>query len=404
VAQVSQIDAMTIDIVAMLFDYFFDDAHIPDALKALIGRLQIPVLKVAMLDKHFFSNKKHPARQFLDVMASAAVGWSEKEEPRLYARIGDCVQIIIDRFEEDVGVFWEQLGVLVNFLEDEERQADSNTGQVMEDLERREREEIAAVIADDQIRRRTGLHPVPPLIEEFLDKLWRRALTDTYAHHGEQSEQWVKALESMDDLIWSISPKTGTDERLRLVALLPDLLRRLRGALGELGLSEADKDAFFSKLVFLHAQAVRAGLESVVSAADGAVTSSTAPGAESSLMAVEHQWPATVQVPRAAEPSSPPEPEFEVEDEFILSARRLDIGAWVEFAQPDGTFKTLKLSWVSRLKGIYLFTNRQGLDAVSLALPRLAARLEDGSARLIEGTQLTERAVDRLMSALQHRA
>ncbi len=55
-------DAMTLDIVAMVFDYVLEDTRIPDAIKALIGRLQIPVLKVAMLDKTFFSQKSHPAR------------------------------------------------------------------------------------------------------------------------------------------------------------------------------------------------------------------------------------------------------------------------------------------------------------------------------------------------------
>ncbi|HXF79577.1 MAG TPA: DUF1631 family protein, partial [Usitatibacter sp.] len=53
-ASLGTIDAMTIDIVAMLFDYIFDDRHIPAAVKALIGRLQIPTLKVALMDKSFF--------------------------------------------------------------------------------------------------------------------------------------------------------------------------------------------------------------------------------------------------------------------------------------------------------------------------------------------------------------
>ena len=74
---VGQLDAITIDIVAMLFDFIFDDAKIPDAIKALVGRLQIPVLKVAMLDKSFFSSKAHPARKLLDGISRAAVAWGD---------------------------------------------------------------------------------------------------------------------------------------------------------------------------------------------------------------------------------------------------------------------------------------------------------------------------------------
>ena len=36
------------------------------AMRALIGRLQIPILKVAILDKRFFSNRSHPARKLLN--------------------------------------------------------------------------------------------------------------------------------------------------------------------------------------------------------------------------------------------------------------------------------------------------------------------------------------------------
>jgi hypothetical protein len=39
----SQIDSMTLDIVALLFDFILDDRRIPDAMKAVIGRLQIPI-------------------------------------------------------------------------------------------------------------------------------------------------------------------------------------------------------------------------------------------------------------------------------------------------------------------------------------------------------------------------
>ena len=45
-----------------MFDFVSADRQLPDAIKALLGRLQIPVLKAAMLDKEFFSRRKHPAR------------------------------------------------------------------------------------------------------------------------------------------------------------------------------------------------------------------------------------------------------------------------------------------------------------------------------------------------------
>ncbi|HUJ01600.1 MAG TPA: DUF1631 family protein, partial [Usitatibacter sp.] len=64
-ASLSTVDAMTIDLVSMLFDYIFEDRHIPDGVKASLARLQIPTLKVALLDRNFFSSKAHPARRLI---------------------------------------------------------------------------------------------------------------------------------------------------------------------------------------------------------------------------------------------------------------------------------------------------------------------------------------------------
>src|SRR5207344_1521069 len=76
-SSVDQSDAMTMDIVAMLFDQIFSDKRVPYALKVLIGRLQIPVVKVAVLDKKFFSKKSHPARRLLDTLGEFAFGLDE---------------------------------------------------------------------------------------------------------------------------------------------------------------------------------------------------------------------------------------------------------------------------------------------------------------------------------------
>src|SRR5258707_2724675 len=54
-------DAMTLDIVSRLFDQLCDDPKIPAGGKALAGRLQLPMLNVAVADKPPFSSLVHPA-------------------------------------------------------------------------------------------------------------------------------------------------------------------------------------------------------------------------------------------------------------------------------------------------------------------------------------------------------
>ncbi len=73
-------DNDTIDVISMLFEFILDDSTLPDAMKALLSRLQIPMLKVAIIDKTFFSTKGHPARHLLNNMAQAAIGWNDNGE------------------------------------------------------------------------------------------------------------------------------------------------------------------------------------------------------------------------------------------------------------------------------------------------------------------------------------
>ena len=111
-------DAQTIDVVSMLFDFFFDDEALPAPIKVLIGRLQIPILKVAILDKDFFNQKKHPARKLLDGISRASLGWSDNpgEEQALIDKIEEIVNFVINEFSDDISVFEDAYINFENFI------------------------------------------------------------------------------------------------------------------------------------------------------------------------------------------------------------------------------------------------------------------------------------------------
>ena len=95
--RLNQVDQDVIDVIGMLFDFILDDRNVPDAMKALLGRLQIPMLKVAVLDRSFFGNKQHPARRLLNTLARAAMGWvddGDRSPKSLYGRIETAVSRI----------------------------------------------------------------------------------------------------------------------------------------------------------------------------------------------------------------------------------------------------------------------------------------------------------------------
>ena len=97
----NQLESMTIEMVAMLFDFIFETKDLPDGIKALLARLQIPVLKAAMLDGAFFAKKTHPARLLVNELAQAGLGWSPvmgSDDP-LYREIERIVHAVLERLQ-----------------------------------------------------------------------------------------------------------------------------------------------------------------------------------------------------------------------------------------------------------------------------------------------------------------
>ncbi|EGV18072.1 DUF1631 domain-containing protein [Thiocapsa marina] len=391
------LDAMTIDIVARLFDAIFNDPELSATVRAELAKLQIPVLKVALVDKSFFSDRRHPARRLLDVVASSGIGRNEKDEPRLVDKVREIVDAVVDGFDADLNVFAVQTYKLEEFLREEEEHAQSKSQRVFDQLEQRDRQEIAASRVGEELATRTTDSVLPVLVASFFDRFWRRVLVDVFVRFGDSGEPWREALATMDDLIWSVKPKDTAQERSRLLTALPDLLKRLRRGLETVHLEEA-WDPFFDRLIRLHM---------------GALHKEPPPEQTSDPMfnqdAFATSAPELLQTAGAAsapefaedmaqgEDSTPTSDETGPPDQYLLLARSLEVGDWVEFQSFRGTRKTLRLGWVSKYRGVYLFTNRQGDNALTLATTSLAGHLRKGTARVLSQDPLTDRAVAQVL-------
>lgn len=392
----SPLDAVLVDAVATLFDVVFDEATIPDRLKAQIARLQIPVLKAAMLDRNFFSQSNHPVRRMLDAIATLAIHLPDNEagNARLEA-ISQIVSRVLDSFDKDVAIFdsaateLEAMGAL---LEDTlEETVDASLQEDIAQIKQSERAELAPVIVHDFINRALKEQPVVEAVREFVRRDWAQLLTLDYVKEGEQGAHFNSHVETMRELIWSVQPKADMDARLMLVRILPGLLKRLREGVAEIDLPEKLSDRFFATLVILHANAVRPNAQPVP--LPDITPEEIEEVASAQAAEIPPPEPAT-----EAEPVAP-----EVEDEFTLRARALNKGDWVEFHYDDGTFRWARLGWASSIKNTYLFSDQDGMNSFSISLHRLAEKLRRGEAVLVERKSITESAFGKLMNLFRQK-
>jgi hypothetical protein len=427
-------DAMTLDIVALMFDYILDDARLPDGMKALIGRLQIPVLKVAMLDKNFFSHKAHPARKLLDTLADAALGWNEQEghDSPFYNAVDGLVQRVLNEFEDNVDVFKDVLEKLQVFIAEEKRQADERTCHSAQILQSTEQAALARTLALEALQARLLDSDAPGFILLFLQGPWVVHLSSLYLRDGASGKGWAEGLSTIDDLLWSLTPKVTKEERQKLVTLLPNLLKQLDTGIQAAGQSQEERDRFFTNLVKYHSEAVKAGWQGHTTAQHAEELRpefNFAPSSDPYVFDTPdfHDIPSPARDletdPRILrEISATPDPSADAEeivigdvigqDQLTLEGngdeghteklvRQLKRGTWIEFMLDDKSTLRAKLAWVSPLRGTYLFTNRLGERAVSINAAGLAQKLRDGNAKIVDNVALIDRAVSCLFDRLQ---
>jgi hypothetical protein len=404
----NQLEAMTIEMVAMLFDFIFETRDLPDGIKALLARLQIPVLKVAMLDGAFFARKAHPSRLLVNALAVAGLGWSPAmgQDDPLYRTIERIVHRIIDGFSENLGLFDELRAELEAFLASEEQAAEANFSTTAEAINEGDRKDLAGVIAKSEVERRVESYPIPRFLAQFLRDKWHVTLEGIYLREGEESDAWSSSVATLEDLVWSVQPKKTPEDRKHLVALLPSLLKRIAAGVPGPRWVPGERESFMTNLVEAHAAAVKPSLAAVPSPT-AAVAAAARAEAEAAKASGDTEAAARAEALAAAmapaELATPDAGPTVLEDEYLDIARSLDRGMWVEFENEDGQLSFSKLAWISPLRGTYLFTNRQGQKAVSMTAEELAEQFRNNRARLVEAEPLIDRAFTSVISELTDR-
>ena len=396
----SGLDASTIDLVAMLFDFVFDDDSIPAAVKARLGRLQIPVLKVAILDRTFFSSSAHPARRLIDLLAQASIGaHGHDADDAALTLVDSVVDTVLADFETDLELFEKQVARVNAFIVQQGRAEAEVVERSARLIEAREREEIARAVGEEEVARRLQVRIwAPAPVRDMLVGPWVRALGAVHLAEGEGSPAWQALLHTMDDLLWSVEPKASPDERKRLVSMLPGMLRRLHDGFARASISETERDVFFGSLVDCHAQAVKAGLRGLA-----AIPQPAAPAPANEDPRIEREIVPAAGI-RVEEIRLRATQNGVVRNVFTRSGiwTNLQRGTWVEFRDDLGVVSRARLTWVSPNKGVYLFTNpAAGLSALSISPDALAEQMRRGEARVLDAAPLVERAVGSMLEGLR---
>jgi hypothetical protein len=424
---VGEVDEDVINLVSMLFEFILDDRTLPDSLKALIGRLQIPMLKVAVIDKTFFSRGSHPARRLLNEIASAALGWSEQDDAQrdsLYQKIEQVVQRLLNDFVDDPLIFSELLADFLAFTGDERRRSELLEQRTRDAEEGSAKAALARREVEQALNERLLGKTLPEVVVRLLQEAWSKVLMLTCLKHGVESSEWEAALATMDDLVWSVENHEEPEARMQLLEMVPGLLKALREGMASAAFDPFSTGDFFSQLEALHVQAFQrfkrslpdenpqADAPALVELDDEQRAALVEAGIELPLLELPAadvvEEPAMVEVVeeiillapgelRAAEP----EVSLPDDDEALLQVDNLRVGSWVEFQEDEEHKLRCKLAAVIKPTGKYIFVNRTGMKVLEKTRMGLAVEFRRSAIRLLDDALLFDRALESVIGNLR---
>lgn len=381
-ASFSREDNDTFELLGMLYAQIEREVRGDTPAAALLQRLQVPLLRVALQDRAFFVRPQHPARELLNAVAESGARWLDRDDldPQLLAPLQQAVSHVVENYDGDSAVFDASNRQLQTQLRNLARKAEMAERRYVEAARGKEKLEIAKRRAADTITQMIGEQRLPRFGRALLNQAWADVLTLTLLRQGGDSDEWREQLDTTSRIVASCCRSGGESAK-------PDqaLATRIETALGQVGYHAEEAAAIARRLTSV----VDDDEEDPASRTE--LTMKLKARTRLGEDAAEQRRP-TLQ---------PRNPEEQARYDQL---RVMPFGAWVEFiTNQQGDVVRRRLSWYSTVTDNALFVNQRGQRVGEQTLDSLARMLVRGQARIVtaERGRLVDRAWHATLNALR---
>jgi len=419
--QINPVDNDIIDLVSMLFEFVLEDQHIPATARSCIARLQIPIIKTAILDKEFFNINGHPARKLLNALAHAGLDLptdgADDTHPVLIA-IQHAVDRILNEFRNDLSIFEKVLSEFEQSLETNQYENNKLADESLQPFYKKEQYHLAEQWVTETIQSQIEDKALPEPFASLLLGAWKNVMIETYLDEGQQSVRWKNQQRFIDILCWSIEPKFITQDRKKLGNILRFIIETLNEGLAQIKTPAETITKITQALEPYHyASLFGKSLEDDENHVDGVFKTSI--HEDSLASSIDKLQTAIDELPDieneycahgdkhileniVLEGYDPIETTQEFpDDEYLKLARHLEAGKWVEFTNENQKKARARLAWKSDLLGEFTFLNWKFDVVADKSLFELANDFRQGNAKIINDLPLIDRAFSAIMNTLE---
>lgn len=413
-----------IDIVGMLFSYIIDDIDDTDDMRSTMSQLHLPLIKLAAIDRSFFDNKEHPARNLINLIAKTTRGFSgESESSRklLKGKVETIVNSIVNDFTNDISLFEELLSNFQEFIDKEKERIKAIEERTQQAEKNKLRVDSARKIVEEEINSRIMDISMPESVENMLSDAWSKYLFITYLKEGVESEIWNNGLETVSNLAWSLTPKNNQKDKNNLLLITNKVQRQLREGLNSIlynpfeisklfkDLNEAYKSILEETDKIINQNKIDTDIKtqkSIKPSIENITTEKTEPRKEAAKTNEESKKQTTsteskvVKTDFETEKKTSSNGNEEKTTEISKSVFNFEIGTWFEFNDGNEKIRARLSANLAHGKRL-IFVNRSGFKLAEKSISQLEQELNNGSTIMLDDSQLFDRALESVVNNLR---
>ncbi len=242
-------DNDAIDLVGMMFESITKDVKSNSPAAHLLAKLQVPLLRVALQDKGFFTKQNHPARKMLSTIAESGAYWLDDDDadPALLGKMNAVVDRTVREFDGDMSLFQQLLTDINSHLQILTRKAEVAEKRHIEAARGKEKLAMARDQASVAVNALLKDQAMPRFTHTLLSQAWTAVMALTALRSGEDSDAWKHQLNVAERLIQVA--KAPPDQSPISAEEAQQLKQELESSLTQVGYQSDEAAAIAERLI-----------------------------------------------------------------------------------------------------------------------------------------------------------
>ena len=405
----SPAQTLGMEVVNLMVENIASDSRLLAPVQQTVRDLEPALLRLALDDPRFFSDRKHPARRLLEQMTQRSLAWQAVDAPGFAAFIEplqQAVEVLLSTRIPGAEPFDFALKTLEEAWGDQQKRDRRYREKAVRALLQAEQRNLLAEKVAKDLRARVDVAGAPRELNAFLTGPWAQVMAQARLtdQTGVTDPGGYAGLVS--DMVWSAQPRMAAFNSDRLARLAPEIMEKLRHGLATIDYPAPSTQRFVDYLGSAHRQGLKvaelapssgASTEELAALLAGEEEESSGPW----LAPTEAQYSGFMETHQ----SITPKPLFqETQAGFgdtrpgagdlapALPEGGLQPGAWVEM-MIEGGWARYQVTWASPHGTLFMFSSAAGKPH-SMTRRLLGKMLQGGTMKMISGQAVVDGALD----------